>query len=233
MNLLAREASTIQNPYKFVRLINNRIVLENSDIRAAAITTLGRFAVGKPSMIPEIKSILIRELCDSDTEVRERASYYLEEIKKIENQEDDELDIIQKPLSGDDIDAIEVYLKVIFFIDFSLNHLTKNNIEAIQRTNDINLLSLEYIGKFVKDHNLLSNAQPKEVHVKTASDNFINPEADLRNSSKGVDNLVQKYKQLFKSNEYFSNLGEVKMVVDYKVLHLIIFKTHFLFIECY
>ena len=116
MNLLAREASTIQNPYKFVRLINNRIVLENSDIRAAAITTLGRFAVGKPSMITEIKSILIRELCDSDTEVRERASYYLEEIKKIENQEDDDLDIIQKPLTTDDIEAIEVYLKVKLLI---------------------------------------------------------------------------------------------------------------------
>ena len=94
----------------------------------------------------------------------------------------------------------------------------KNNIEAIQRTNDIDLLSLEYIGKFVKENNLFANAKPKEIHIKNSSDNFINPEADLRDSLKGVNgNLLQKYKQLFKSNEYFSNLGEAKMVVDYKV----------------
>ena len=95
----------------------------------------------------------------------------------------------------------------------------KNNIEAIQRTNDIDLLSLEYIGKFVKENNLFANSQPKQIHIKNPSDNFINPEADhLSDSLKGVnDNLLQKYKQLFKSNEYFSNLGEPKMVVDYKV----------------
>ena len=58
MNLLAREAENISNPFKMIRFINNRIVLENSDIRAAAITTLGKFALSKPDLIPSIKPIL-------------------------------------------------------------------------------------------------------------------------------------------------------------------------------
>ena len=58
MNLLAREAENIANPFKMIRFINNRIVLENPDIRAAAVTTLGKFALSKPELIPSIKPIL-------------------------------------------------------------------------------------------------------------------------------------------------------------------------------
>jgi len=58
MNLLAREASNIAHPTKFIRLINNRVCLENADIRAAAITTLGKFALDKPNLIPQIKTII-------------------------------------------------------------------------------------------------------------------------------------------------------------------------------
>jgi coatomer protein complex subunit gamma len=202
MNLLAREASNITNPHKFVRLINNRIVLESADIRAAAITTLGRFATGRKAMIPEIKTILERELYDNDTEVRERAQYYLDEMSKAENNETDQLS--EKQLTTEDIDAIEAYLK--------------SNIEAIQKTNDSNLLSLDYINKFVKEHNLNVQTPKESVRVKP-SDNFINPDVEVRGASKAAqDSLVQKYKQLFKANEYFANLGEVRMVLDYKSL---------------
>lgn len=58
MNLLAREAGNITHPAKFIRLINNRVVLENSNIRATAVTTLGKFALEKHQLIPQIKIML-------------------------------------------------------------------------------------------------------------------------------------------------------------------------------
>lgn len=58
MNLIARESDKIVNHAKFIRLINNRVVLENSDIRAAAVTTLGKFALAKHELIPQIKYII-------------------------------------------------------------------------------------------------------------------------------------------------------------------------------
>lgn len=58
MNLLAREAGNIAHPAKFVRLIYNRVVLENPNIRATAITTLGKFALEKHQLISQIKIML-------------------------------------------------------------------------------------------------------------------------------------------------------------------------------
>lgn len=58
MNLLAREAGSLTHPTKFIRLINNRIVLENSDIRATAVTTLGKFALEKKQLISQVKPML-------------------------------------------------------------------------------------------------------------------------------------------------------------------------------
>ena len=58
MNLLAKEAANIANPAKIVRLINNRTVLEGPEIRAAATTTLGKFALAKPKLVSQIKPAL-------------------------------------------------------------------------------------------------------------------------------------------------------------------------------
>jgi len=58
MNLLAKEAQNIPNPAKIARLINNRTLLEGPEIRAAAITTLGKFAQTKPKLVNQIKPIL-------------------------------------------------------------------------------------------------------------------------------------------------------------------------------
>lgn len=58
MNLLAKEAQNIPNPAKIARLINNRTVLEGPEIRAAAISTLGKFALSKSKLIPQIKPVL-------------------------------------------------------------------------------------------------------------------------------------------------------------------------------
>jgi len=58
MNLLAKEAHNVSNPAKIARLINNRTVLEGPEIRAAAITTLGKFALVKPKLALQIQPIL-------------------------------------------------------------------------------------------------------------------------------------------------------------------------------
>lgn len=58
MNLLAKEAQNISNPGKLARLINNRTVLEGPEIRAAAITTLGKLVLNKNKLVPQIQPVL-------------------------------------------------------------------------------------------------------------------------------------------------------------------------------
>jgi len=124
MNLLAREAVNLTHPAKFVRLIYNRYVLENSNIRATAITTLGKFAVEKHQLIPQIKRMLeeyphffswfinqsIRGLEDFDQEVRARAMFYLDEFSRIQSK--DEEQYLDSKLSANEIDSIEAFLQV-------------------------------------------------------------------------------------------------------------------------
>jgi coatomer protein complex subunit gamma len=65
------------NPAKYIRFIYNRVILENATVRAAAISTLARFAVSVEGLKPRIKILLRRCLEDADDEVRDRATFFL------------------------------------------------------------------------------------------------------------------------------------------------------------
>lgn len=84
MHLLGVEGPKTPQPTKYIRYIYNRVVLENSIVRAAAVTALAKFGVGQKD--PEVKSsisvLLTRCLDDTDDEVRDRAALNLRLMKE-------------------------------------------------------------------------------------------------------------------------------------------------------
>ncbi|ELP85171.1 coatomer subunit gamma-1, putative [Entamoeba invadens IP1] len=106
---IGEEGPHSKKPMKYIRSIYNRLLLENPSIRAAAITTLSKFAE-----IPELKKNVIEILkkCayDDDQEVRDRACFYgiyldtpVIETKVIDNQTDYEKlgNMVEEYLKGD------------------------------------------------------------------------------------------------------------------------------------
>jgi coatomer protein complex subunit gamma len=76
--LLGQEGPKAQNPGKYIRYIYNRLILENSSVRAAAASSLIKFAQALPETLgPSIAVLLKRCVHDHDDEVRDRATLYL------------------------------------------------------------------------------------------------------------------------------------------------------------
>ncbi|CAD6198117.1 unnamed protein product [Caenorhabditis auriculariae] len=77
LHLLGREAPRTNNPSSYIRYIYNRVILEKSKVRAAAVTALAKFGAQCVDLRESIKVLLKRCLLDSDDEVRDRATFYL------------------------------------------------------------------------------------------------------------------------------------------------------------
>lgn len=80
LHLLGEEGPKSQTPGKLIRFIYNRLILENSIVRAAAVSALAQFGVfaeESSELRASIKVILNRCLDDNDDEVRDRAILYL------------------------------------------------------------------------------------------------------------------------------------------------------------
>ncbi|KAG8420181.1 coatomer subunit gamma [Metarhizium acridum] len=89
LHLIGLEGPKTSQPTKYIRYIYNRVVLENSIVRAAAVTALAKFGVGQkdPDVKASVKVLLTRCLDDVDDEVRDRAALNL----KLMGEEDDEM----------------------------------------------------------------------------------------------------------------------------------------------
>lgn len=76
LHLLGMEGPKTPQPTKYIRYIYNRVVLENSIVRAAAVTALAKFGVGQkdPEVKRSVRVLLTRCLDDTDDEVRDRAA---------------------------------------------------------------------------------------------------------------------------------------------------------------
>jgi coatomer protein complex subunit gamma len=97
LHLLGEYGPHTSTPSKYIRYIYNRTILENSSVRAAAVSALSKF-----SNVEDLKdsvNVLLRRCCDdADDEVRDRAVYYLSD----EAYESDEMtykfDVLEKEL---------------------------------------------------------------------------------------------------------------------------------------
>lgn len=77
LHLLGREGTKTASPAKYIRYIYNRLILEKSPVRAAAVSSLAKFAAHCEDLLPQILVLLERSTLDTDDEVRDRATYYL------------------------------------------------------------------------------------------------------------------------------------------------------------
>ena len=80
LHLLGEEGPKTKDPARHIRVIYNRVILENATVRAAAISALARFALECESLRENIIVLLRRALYDSDDEVRDRATLYLAQL---------------------------------------------------------------------------------------------------------------------------------------------------------
>ncbi|KAF7634527.1 Coatomer subunit gamma [Meloidogyne graminicola] len=81
LHLLGREGPTTNHPARYIRFIYNRVILETTQVRAAAVTALAKFGAECPKLRPNIIILLKRCLLDTDDEVRDRATFYLTILK--------------------------------------------------------------------------------------------------------------------------------------------------------
>ncbi|KAK4794751.1 hypothetical protein SAY86_012745 [Trapa natans] len=77
LHFLGIEGPKTSDPSKYIRYIYNRVHLENATVRASAVSTLAKFGAMVDSLKPRIFVLLRRCLFDSDDEVRDRATLYL------------------------------------------------------------------------------------------------------------------------------------------------------------
>lgn len=84
--LLGQEGPRTQSPSKYIRFIYNRVILENAEVRAAAVTSLAKFGAHCDSLLPSILVLLSRCMMDSDDEVRDRATFYYHVLNKKDKQ---------------------------------------------------------------------------------------------------------------------------------------------------
>uniref|UniRef100_A0A1I7XYF9 Coatomer subunit gamma n=1 Tax=Steinernema glaseri TaxID=37863 RepID=A0A1I7XYF9_9BILA len=81
LHLLGKEASSTSNPQRYIRYIYNRVILEKTRVRAAAVTALAKLGASCPQLRPSIEVLLSRCKLDNDDEVRDRATYYLSALR--------------------------------------------------------------------------------------------------------------------------------------------------------
>ncbi|XP_053410001.1 coatomer subunit gamma-2 isoform X2 [Nycticebus coucang] len=82
LHLLGKEGPRTPVPSKYIRFIFNRVVLENEAVRAAAVSALAKFGAQNESLLPSILVLLQRCMMDTDDEVRDRATFYLNVLQQ-------------------------------------------------------------------------------------------------------------------------------------------------------
>ncbi|OBZ91477.1 Coatomer subunit gamma-2 [Choanephora cucurbitarum] len=83
LHLLGAEGPKAPTPTKYIRYIYNRVILENSIIRGAAVSALTKFGINCPdtNVKQSVRVLLARCQDDVDDEVRDRATLALEMMK--------------------------------------------------------------------------------------------------------------------------------------------------------
>jgi len=84
--LLGQEGPRTTAPSKYIRFIYNRVILENAEVRAAAVTSLAKFGAHCDALKLSILVLLSRCMMDTDDEVRDRATFYYHILKSEDKQ---------------------------------------------------------------------------------------------------------------------------------------------------
>uniref|UniRef100_A0A8C9UAQ2 Coatomer subunit gamma n=1 Tax=Scleropages formosus TaxID=113540 RepID=A0A8C9UAQ2_SCLFO len=82
LHLLGREGPRTPSPSKYIRFIFNRVVLESEAVRAAAVSALAKFGAQNDDLLPSVLVLMQRCMMDSDDEVRDRATFYMNVLQQ-------------------------------------------------------------------------------------------------------------------------------------------------------
>jgi len=86
LHLLGEEGPKTLDPARHIRVIYNRVILENATVRAAALSALARFGLECENLRESVIILLRRALYDSDDEVRDRATLYLSQLAALHDE---------------------------------------------------------------------------------------------------------------------------------------------------
>ncbi|GKY91715.1 hypothetical protein MPSEU_000143300 [Mayamaea pseudoterrestris] len=118
LHLLGELGPTTTAPARYIRFIYNRVILESSAVRAAAVSALTKFAASCPSLRQSILALLKRSLMDEDDETRDRAAIAvatleaaLEEFPYVAPPEDAEAEDIPADKPHENDPAAYVFLE--------------------------------------------------------------------------------------------------------------------------
>uniref|UniRef100_A0A8P4G7F7 Coatomer subunit gamma n=1 Tax=Dicentrarchus labrax TaxID=13489 RepID=A0A8P4G7F7_DICLA len=82
LHLLGKEGPRTPQPSKYIRFIFNRVVLESEAVRAAAVSALAKFGAQNDDLLPSVLVLMQRCMMDSDDEVRDRATFYMNVLQQ-------------------------------------------------------------------------------------------------------------------------------------------------------
>ncbi len=82
LSIIGELGPTTSAPARYIRFIYNRVILENAQVRAAAVSSLAKFGARVPSLRTSILTLLQRSLGDADDEVRDRTAIAIDILQK-------------------------------------------------------------------------------------------------------------------------------------------------------
>ncbi|SMN19524.1 similar to Saccharomyces cerevisiae YNL287W SEC21 Gamma subunit of coatomer, a heptameric protein complex that together with Arf1p forms the COPI coat [Maudiozyma saulgeensis] len=144
LHLLGKEGPYTSKPSLYVRHIYNRVVLENSIIRSAAVVALAKFALTKndPTLKESIVSLLNRIANDQDDEVRDRATIALRLIESADGDNTNVATELIEPKYFYDLPSLESKLSNYLntnddsfktaFDSSSVRRFTEDEVKAIE-----------------------------------------------------------------------------------------------------
>jgi coatomer protein complex subunit gamma len=89
LHLIGTETPNIVSPRTVIPHVYNRVILEQPQVRAAAVDTLATMGRSVPTLKVEVEVLLRRCLYDIDDEVRDRAIFYLKTLQPMPNEDTD------------------------------------------------------------------------------------------------------------------------------------------------
>ncbi|AET39015.1 coatomer subunit gamma Ecym_3538 [Eremothecium cymbalariae DBVPG len=208
LHLLGKEGPNTSKPSLFVRHNYNRVVLDNSIIRSAAVSALSKFALtkGDPTLGPSIEILLKGIEIDHDDEVRDRATIAL---KLINTSKTDPIvaEEFIKPTYGYDLYALESKLAQYLhenpdgftspFDASTIPKYTEDEIKAIELKERQQKMLAATEGTSVNNSSLAGDSSAP----KATQDSLIETSDD--------ETLSLKYAEQINAIEEFSSFGTI------------------------
>lgn len=204
LNLLGNEGPKTTNPTLYIRHIYNRVVLENSIIRSAAVVALSKFALINDNIKQSIKILLKRIVNDVDDEVRDRAIVSLKFLESLDSSKisAEEVKELTKPSYTYDLGLLESKLQTYVSGDSS-KFVTPFDISSVPKISEDELRAIEFKHKQQKLENSSKESSKDQRSLSSGGSN------QQAHDSTTSDLLKQQFLQELSQISEFSSYGPI------------------------